>query len=117
MIFDKKPTTIEEQLDLFISRGLLIPNKRRAKHYLDKVGYYRLSSYALPFQSKEDPKHKFNTLIRVSTLTNAIRQVVFDKDIDFIVMGTKGATGLKEVFMGSNAYKIIKNINSFIYPT
>ncbi|PWL37653.1 hypothetical protein DKG77_15250 [Flagellimonas aquimarina] len=62
-------------------------------------------------ENYDNPKHKFNTLIRVSTLTNAIRQVVFDKDIDYIIMGTKGATGLKEVFMGSNAYKTIKNIN------
>lgn len=59
----------------------------------------------------DNPKHKFDILSRVSTLTSAIRQVVFDKDIDYIIMGTKGATGLKEVFMGSNAYKTIKNID------
>jgi len=62
-------------------------------------------------ESYENPKHKFNSLIRISTLTNAIRQVVFDKDIDYIIMGTKGATGLKEVFMGSNTYKTIKNVD------
>lgn len=59
----------------------------------------------------DNPKHKFNILMWVSTLTNAVRQVVFDKDIDYLIMGTKGATGLKEIFMGSNAYKIIKNID------
>jgi abortive infection bacteriophage resistance protein len=39
MIFPKTPTTIEEQLELFKSRGLSVPNENRAKHYLEKVGY------------------------------------------------------------------------------
>jgi len=32
-----------------------------------------------------------------------------DKQIDLVVMGTKGASGLKELFIGSNAEKIVRS--------
>lgn len=62
-------------------------------------------------QIDNNPKHTFKTLSIVDSLTNAIGRTVYGKEVDCIVMGTKGATGLKEVFLGSNTYKIIKEIN------
>ena len=59
----------------------------------------------------QNPEHSFTTLAIVDNLTNAVGRTVYGKEIDCIVMGTKGSTGLKEVFMGSNTYKIIKDIN------
>lgn len=38
-----------------------------------------------------------------------IEQFVQDHDMDMIVMGTKGATGLKKVLIGSNAAAVIDN--------
>lgn len=38
-----------------------------------------------------------------------IEEFVVHKDIDMIVMGTKGATGLKKVLIGSNAAAVIDN--------
>lgn len=55
-------------------------------------------------------KHEVTTLSVADQLTNAIAKTVETKEIDLVVMGTKGATGLKEVFMGSNAHKVIKEI-------
>lgn len=43
-------------------------------------------------------------------IENAINQLVAEKDLDLIVMGTKGATGAKEIFMGSNTVKVIKKV-------
>jgi abortive infection bacteriophage resistance protein len=39
--------TIEEQLDLLESRGLSIPDKRKAEEFLLKNNYYRVSGYSL----------------------------------------------------------------------
>ena len=47
----------------------------------------------------------------MDTLVSAIGKTVYKEEIDFIVMGTKGASGLKEVFMGSNTYKVINEID------
>lgn len=59
----------------------------------------------------DNPKHSFKTLSVVDNLVNAVGKTVYNKEIDYIVMGTKGASGLKEVFMGSNTYKIINEID------
>ena len=59
----------------------------------------------------KNPKHSFKTLSIVDNLINAIGKTVYNKEIDYVVMGTKGASGLKEVFMGSNTYKVINEID------
>lgn len=56
-------------------------------------------------------KHSFKTLSVADTLVNAIGKTVYNQGVDYIVMGTKGASGVREVFMGSNTYKIIKEID------
>lgn len=45
------------------------------------------------------------------TLHLAINEVAKNDEVDFLVMGTKGATGLKEVLIGSNAANILDKIN------
>lgn len=41
-------------------------------------------------------------------LKDAIAQVLEEETIDLIVMGSKGSTGLEEVFVGSNAEKVVR---------
>ncbi|GLU43932.1 universal stress protein [Allomuricauda sp. NBRC 101325] len=57
------------------------------------------------------PEHTFKTLSIADSLVNAIGKVVYREEVDYVIMGTTGASGLKEVFMGSNTYKIIKEID------
>jgi nucleotide-binding universal stress UspA family protein len=40
---------------------------------------------------------------------NAILEAALEEKADFIVMGTKGATGLKEIFLGTLTQKIMNN--------
>ena len=58
-----------------------------------------------------NPGHTFKTRSIMDTLVNAIGKTVYKEGIDYIITGTKGASGLKEVFMGSNTYKVIKEID------
>ncbi|MDD3723836.1 MAG: universal stress protein [Lutibacter sp.] len=44
-------------------------------------------------------------------LVSEITTVVMERNIDLIVMGTKGATGAKEVFLGTNTMFTIKKSN------
>lgn len=57
------------------------------------------------------PGHQFEGVLVADTLLNAIGREVIDKDADYIIMGTQGASGLSEIFMGSNTVSVIKNIN------
>lgn len=59
---------------------------------------------------KQNSLHTFNTIIQSDTLLNAIGKNVVNKDIDYIFMGTKGASGVKSIFLGSNTVSVIKNI-------
>jgi len=54
-----------------------------------------------------NPKHNFTTLSEYNFFINSVKNTQKDKDIDLIVMGTKGATGAKEIFMGSNTGDVI----------
>ncbi len=56
-------------------------------------------------------KHSFESILESDSLLNAIGRTVIDKDVDYICMGTQGASGFKEIFLGSNTVRIIKNIN------
>jgi nucleotide-binding universal stress UspA family protein len=42
------------------------------------------------------------------SITAGVRAFVKDKNMDLIVMGTHGASGLKEVFVGSNTERIVR---------
>lgn len=53
--------------------------------------------------------HVFSTISSFNTLTHEIEELCHGDSIDFIAMGTKGASGLKEVLFGSNTVHVIKN--------
>lgn len=55
-------------------------------------------------------KHRFFTLHEYIFFVDAIRKQVAEKNIDFIVMGTKGASGLKEKTIGSNTGDVITKV-------
>ncbi|WP_103069431.1 universal stress protein [Aquimarina sediminis] len=58
-----------------------------------------------------NPKHSFVRLSAFNTLIGEIKEVVEKHDIDLVVMGTKGATGAKEVFIGTHTMYTIKKVN------
>ena len=57
-----------------------------------------------------NPLHKFETISSFNLLIDEVLDIVDTNKIELIVTGTKGASGLDEVFMGSNTVRIIKNV-------
>ena len=55
-------------------------------------------------------KHTFKTLAVQEFFTDSIKKQVKEKNIDLIVMGTKGASGLKEMTMGSNTGDVMTKV-------
>ncbi len=62
--------------------------------------------------SRTDAAHSFVTISKPGSLTHAIQEVITKDYFDMIVIGTKGATGAKEIFLGSNTHNVIKNVNN-----
>jgi nucleotide-binding universal stress UspA family protein len=56
-------------------------------------------------------KHEYNYISKSGNFLDIMKGLVSQENIDMIVMGTTGATGAKEIFMGSNTIKAIKNID------
>ncbi|GGW30551.1 universal stress protein [Arenibacter certesii] len=56
----------------------------------------------------QNPKHHFETHSAFNILMEAIDELLEEKNIDLIIMGTQGATGAKEIFLGSNTVHAIK---------
>jgi len=81
--------------------------------------------------AKEGPK--VSSFVEFGATTPTIRDFVKDKKVDFILMGTHGASGVKEFFIGSNTEKIVRTsgvpvmaikkqvklsaIKNIVYPT
>ncbi|WP_420601122.1 universal stress protein [Flagellimonas sp.] len=55
-------------------------------------------------------EHHFETKLLLKDLFAGVERFIIEKDIDFIVMGTKGSSALKELFMGSKAVKMLESI-------
>ncbi len=56
--------------------------------------------------AKDGPKVSF--FVEYGSATAAITRFAEEHNADLVVMGTKGATGLKEFFVGSNTEKIVR---------
>lgn len=50
-------------------------------------------------------------IIKHFKVFSEINEVVEEHGVDLIVMGSHGADGLKEIFVGSNAEKVVRNAN------
>lgn len=63
-------------------------------------------------------KHKFYAITDHNFLVESIRQQVTEKKINMIVMGTKGASGIKKIIVGSNTGDVITKVhcNTLVVP-
>lgn len=60
----------------------------------------------------KNPKHTFSQISSFNMLSTEISDLYEGNVMDIIVMGTKGATGAKEIFFGSNAVSIVKKMKN-----
>lgn len=57
----------------------------------------------------KNSNHSFTEVSSFNTFTTEINELTIKNNIDYIVMGTQGATGAIQVLFGSNTVHIIKN--------
>lgn len=80
--FNKAALTAEEQLNLLISRGLLVEDKTSAVDILKRIGYYRLSAYMRYFQQGVNhefvPNTNFANIIELYNFDEKLRSICFD---------------------------------------
>lgn len=84
----------------FVEKTFIKPSKLHLKKILKRISK----------QFPDNKKHYFFTLTDYDFFIDSVRRHVEEKGIDMIVMGTKGATGLKKLIIGSNAADVIKKV-------
>ncbi len=62
-------------------------------------------------RDNDNPRHKFDMASKKGILTKVIRNMIHDHDLDLVVMGSKGDTGAKEIFLGSNTIQVVNGTN------
>lgn len=74
-----KATTLEEQIQILRSRGMLINNQEKAKEVLSDIGYYRLGFYWFPMEIDYPNKNNRNHLFKdTADFDDAVRLYYFD---------------------------------------
>ncbi|MCF7520877.1 Abi family protein [Neisseria sp. ZJ106] len=78
----------DQQLELLKTRGLHIENENRAKQYLQRIGYYRLSGYFYPFRefNPENTFSRLNTFQKGSTFETVLALYIFDKKLRLMAL-------------------------------
>ncbi|NDV16735.1 universal stress protein [Muricauda sp. TY007] len=86
------------------------PTENTKKKLLDLVKECRKHSI--------EANHFFFALHEYGFFTSTIKKHIAEQNIDLIVMGTKGASGIKEKILGSNAGDVITKVqcNTLIVP-
>ena len=107
-------------LNAFNSKGyfidsLMVPEPGEGKYEATKLKSEKGLTKVLDmlmFSDDGNPKHSFNTISVFNNPLEAIKSVVEEKDIEIVIMGTRGETNSKSVMYGSNAINVMEKIRN-----
>lgn len=88
------------------AKQLMDMSRKNAQRELDGVVERVKSSFA-------NPGHTFETFPVYGFLADVIDQIAEEKEAELVIMGTKGASGIKEIVLGSNTARVIGHS---VYP-
>jgi len=83
MIYDKPPTSIDEQIKKLQERGMEIGNVRIARKYLSHISYYRLVGYWYPMYADKEShifksNSRFEDAVALYNFDHELRMLLFD---------------------------------------
>ncbi len=98
MLYTKVALSYEQQVALLESRGLQIADEQEALHWLERIGYYRLSAYFIPFKVREKdqflPDKTFRMVLDLYRFDARLRLLVMQA-IDMIEVSVRASLTYK----------------------
>ena len=76
------------------------PTKKRLREFLKRISKLDVNK----------KKHKFFVLTDIGFFIESMRKIIKEKQIDLIVMGTKGASGFNKIILGTNTADVITKV-------
>ena len=105
-VFSASGSVMESLMNMEPGSELYETAKRQSEDGLAKI--YDM----IVMTEDENPKHNFNTITTFNNTVEAIKEVVEKKDIEMIVMGTKGETHSKTTAFGSTAIQVMEKVRN-----
>ena len=85
--FMKYATTLDEQVEILKTRGLVINDEEKAKEVLLDIGYYRFGAYLFPFEKKYPSKKNRDHIYKDgANFLDALDLYYFDCDLRRLLM-------------------------------
>jgi abortive infection bacteriophage resistance protein len=112
--YQKPALTIDEQIALLKSRGLIIDDVSFAKHILSNISYYRLSNYFYNFWEDKNthqflPQTNLETIVKIYNFDSELRALCF-KAIEAIEISIRAKLSIFFALKYSVYWFIDKNI-------
>ena len=86
-LYTKAPTSIDDQANLLIQRGIVCADINAMKRHLKQIGYYRLGAYWLPFELPPAQGQVRSKRFPVGTdFADIITIYQFDRDLRMMIM-------------------------------
>jgi nucleotide-binding universal stress UspA family protein len=105
-VFSLTNNIMDSLLNMAPGSELYESTKQKSENGLDKV------LDMLLFNNSNNPKHHFKTISRFNDPIEAIENVVEEKDIEMIVMGTKGETKSRSIAFGGIAIYVMEKVRN-----
>lgn len=85
--------------------SLVVNSKKRLYNFVENI-------------KQDNPLHTYKPIIDRDVFTDAVNQCVLKYKINLVVMGTNGASNLKETVFGSNALNVLRSVhcNTLVVP-
>lgn len=103
-VFFINPTNIESLIGMEPGSDLYETTKKKSENQLHKL----LSEVA--FNDNGNSKHSFQVISAFNEPLQAIKNIVDEKDIELIVMGTRGQTNARSKIYGSTAIDVMEKV-------
>ncbi len=114
------PTDFSDNARKAIDYALYLFEKETCTFYLVHAYYSTPSASGTKMTAKEDlkqlketlgaknnRKHRFETILETDSVINLVNRTVIDKGVDYVFMGTKGSSALREILIGGNTTDVL----------
>lgn len=105
-VFSATSSVIESLLNMEPGSELYETAKLESENGLAKI------LDMITFKDHDNPKHHFKTISTFNNVVEAIKNVVEEKDIEMVIMGTKGKTASSTNVFGSVAIVVMEKIRN-----
>ncbi len=83
----KEWKAFDEQIEILRARGMVVDDQEYARHFLKRVGYYRLSGYSYPFRKfAEDGEGRVSDFVAGSRFEDVVALYLFDRKLRLLAL-------------------------------